>query len=259
MNEPSDIKNDKYILQSVSNTLDLLNIMAQHDKQTAQELSELSGFGKSSVFRMLATLEAKRFVRKSDDARYSLDMQLAHLGNMVLERIDVVKFGHSKIEELSDITGETVHLSVIVKELYVCFVDKVVGSATIHMDSRLGFERYAHLVSAGKAILAYQSPEKLERYMRSADFTKLTPNSIASPEELRAALEKARELGYTCDDEESEPSLVCFGAPIFDYRGQVAAAVSISGPAERMRRNKDENIRLVKETAKKISDAMRMG
>ena len=50
-------KNDKYILQSVSNSLDILDLLAENKNLSVPEISELSGFGKSSVFRILATLE----------------------------------------------------------------------------------------------------------------------------------------------------------------------------------------------------------
>lgn len=66
--------NEKYILQSISNTLDILDFLAQHKELSVPEIAEGTSFGKSSVFRILATLEAKNYVKKSLDAPYSLNV-----------------------------------------------------------------------------------------------------------------------------------------------------------------------------------------
>ena len=70
---------------------------------------------------------------------------------------------------------------------------------------------------------------------------------------LEEVLAQIREQGYACDDEESEIGLYCLAAPIRDMNGDVVAAVSISGPAERMKENREKNIALVKQTALDIT------
>lgn len=62
--------------------------------------------------------------------------------------------------------------------------------------------------------------------------------------------------GYACDNEESELGLTCFAAPVRDLTGAVIAAISISGPNQRMIENKEKNIALVKQTAKDISNSL---
>ena len=62
-----------------------------------------------------------------------------------------------------------------------------------------------------------------------------------------------REQGYGFDREESEYGLFCIAAPIRDANDNVIAAISISGPAERMKRNLEANLAQVRRTAEKIS------
>ena len=111
-------KTDKYILQSVANTLDILDLLGKHGELTVPELSTLTGWSRSSIFRMLATLEAKKYVRKTADAKYSLDVKLISLGNAVTGRLEVIQFGHPFLTELTANTGETSHMGVLDREIY---------------------------------------------------------------------------------------------------------------------------------------------
>ncbi len=229
-----EISNEKYILHSAANTLDILDLLAQKGELTVPEISRLTGFTKSSVFRMLATLESRKYVKKSADAKYSLDVKLMILGNSVIERLDVIRFGHPMLMELTNRTGETSHLGILDGDIYVRVVDKVLSPSTIRTDSYVGFGRQAHLMACGKAILAFKPKEFIDAYIRVNKFTPLTDYSITSAGQLLLELEVTRQRGYAIDREESEYGLFCIGAPIFDVNKNVIAAVSISGPADKL-------------------------
>ena len=158
--------------------------------------------------------------------------------------------------QLTQKVGETSHLAVWDRGTTVRFVDKVLSRSTIRTDSEIGFGREAHLLACGKTLLAWQSPDFQDSYMSMADFTPLTPHTITSPERLRQELAQIRAEGYGTDLQESELGLVCFAAPIRDRTGRVAAAVSISGPAQRMLDNRDLNVAAVRAAAEQISAAI---
>ena len=81
-----------------------------------------------------------------------------------------------------------------------------------------------------------------------------TPRTITDPEELIGQVEEVRARGWAVDDMENEPGVRCVGAPIRDYRGQVIAAVSTSGPADQLAPARDaETARHVMEAARQIS------
>ncbi len=248
--------NEKYILQSVANTLDILDLLSKQGELTVPEISAQTGFSKSSVFRMLATLENRKFIKKSADAKYSLDVKLIVLGNSVIDRLDVIRFGHPMLMELTNRTGETSHMGILDGDIFVRVVDKVLSPSTIRTDSYVGFGRRAHLMACGKAILSFKPQTFIDAYIRVNDFSPLTDYSITGADQLLRELELTRQRGYALDREESEYGLFCIGAPIFDINHNVIAAVSISGPADRMKKNLDANLPLVLETARKISEYM---
>jgi DNA-binding IclR family transcriptional regulator len=246
----------KYILSSLSNALEVIDELGKEGELSIPEISEKTGLGKSSLFRILATLESKKFVTKTLHARYNLGLKFISLGNAVIRKMGIERAAHPYLMELTAESGETSHMGVLDGAVDLLFVDKVVSSSSIHMDSLVGFRRKAHVVGCGKAILAYQSEAYLDAYMKLADFSALTPNSITSPEELKKDLERIRRDGYSVDNEESEAGLFCVAAPVLDANNQALAAVSISGPVDRMKRSLKKNIQLIKNTAEKISQEL---
>lgn len=246
-------ENEKYILQSVANALDILDLLTAYEELSVPEIAKKSGLSKSSVFRLLATLEDRRFVSKTENARYRLDIKLVAIGTVVRNRMEIIRYAHPHLIELTKISGETSHLVIWDRGTNVRFIDKVISTSTIHTDSRVGFCRAAHLLGCGKVLLAYKSQKFQQAYMDMADFTPLTPNTIVDADRLRTELERIQRNGYACDMEESEQGLVCFAAPVRDFTGNVVAAISISGPAQRMLENQARNLNLIQQTARDIS------
>lgn len=246
---------EKYLLQSVDNALGIIDLICEHDNLGIAEIANYMNLGKSTVFRLLYTLQRKGYVIKDNAAKYHLSFKFARIGTIVTKRSEMIDLAHPFLEELSALSGETSHLVVWHSATEIIFIDKVLGSATIRMDSMVGLTRVAHMTGTGKALLAHAEPELMAEYRAQAPFVMRTPKSIPSLAELERTLAQIRVQGYSCDDEESEEGLVCYAAPII-IMGQAIAAVSISGPATRMRMNQTAYTALVKETALKIGEQL---
>ena len=251
--------NSPYILQSVSNTLDIIELLGKGKALSVPELAKQSGLGKSSVFRIIATLEDKHFVTSSPDKKYSLSIKFASFRLAAMNYENVLELVHPALEKLTAESGETTHFAVLEDQINVSFVDKVVSKATIHMDSYIGFKRPAHLVACGKAILAFSGEEAWDYYMKNAQFITLTENSIGSPEELEKELKKIHEDGDSLDRQESEIGLSCVAAPIISINNKPIGAISISGPTYRMKQNIEKNIGLITAQAAEISKTLKTG
>ena len=244
---------EKYILQSVANTLDILDLLGQYEELSVPEISSITGMSKSSVFRMLATLENRNFIKKSEDAKYRLGLKLNTLGRFAMDHMDIIRYGHPYLVELTSQTGETSHMAVLDQDIFVRFVDKVLSLTTIRTDSTIGFRRRAHLVACGKVLLAYQSPKEIETYIKNVSFEPMTEFSIPNGDKLLEELSLIRRQGFAFDRQESEYGLFCIAAPVFDNMGIIAAAISVSGPMERMTRNIDNILPQLIRTASHIS------
>jgi DNA-binding IclR family transcriptional regulator len=108
-----------------------------------------------------------------------------------------------------------------------------------------------HCTSLGKAILAELPEEGLQTIFAEDSLPQRTPNTITSVQLLQADLSQTKKRGYSFDDEENELGIRCLGAPIFNHRGEVMYAVSISGPRDRV------SLDIVEPLAEKLKQAAR--
>ena len=249
------MEKDRYLLGSVDNALWLLEVLSEQEEFTATELSEKTGLSKSTVFRTLYTLERRKFVVKTSEAKYRLGIRLAYLGGLAIERQDMVSTCRPFLKALRDRCRETTHLAILDEEGYTVFIYKEQGANSIQMNSRIGLRQAGYCTCNGKALLSALPEKELTRIIANYDFMAYTPHTIRNAENLRRELEEIRRVGYAQNNEESEEGLVCFGAPVQDYRGRYIAAVSISGPAARMNAERETMIQMVKDAAREISAA----
>jgi DNA-binding IclR family transcriptional regulator len=106
----------------------------------------------------------------------------------------------------------------------------------------------------GKALLSGLSSGDLAEMVRRLPMSPRTPRTLTDPEALLRQIGEVRERGWAVDDMENEPGVRCVGAPIRDYRDQVIAAVSTSGPATVLTPDRDAAVaRHVMEAARQIS------
>ena len=101
------------------------------------------------------------------------------------------------------------------------------------MSSRVGDRAPAHCTGLGKVLLAQESEDVLRGYFKSG-LRAYTPRTITRMDVLLPRLSRVRQEGFALDDEEHEEGVVCVAAPVFDSR-RVVAAISVAGPADRIR------------------------
>lgn len=247
---------DKYLLSSVSNALEVLDFLSEHNELTLSEISKGLNLGKTSVFRILYTLEKNKYVYKTADAKYDLGIKFAHLGAKVLDRKNNSTIIRPFLEKLRDEYNETVHLAVLDSDYNITVIDKAQSNLAIQMTSRIGGKLPGHASSMGKVLLANMLNNELKEKIFSFGFEKYTDTTITNPNEFIKELEKIREKGYAEDLEENQVGLVCYSAPIKEYNGETTAAISFSGPTLRMQQKKEELINSIKKAAEEISEKL---
>lgn len=215
--------------QSVERALTLLGLLASGPQRLGPLAQEL-GTHKSTVLRLLQTLEAQGFVRRmGTEPQFGLGLRILELSSAIVADLDVRSVARSYIEKLAAETGETVHLATIDGE-QVIYLDKVESIHPVRMYSRVGARAPVHCTGVGKAILAHRDPSEWPEI----DFHRFTDRTIGSLEEMRADATRIRERGYARDEREHEDSIRCIAAPVFDSNAQAVAAISVSCPASRM-------------------------
>ena len=164
------------------------------------------------------------------------------LGMIAYNRMELVSLVHPYLTEMAEKSGETCHASILDDGVHVMFIDRVLGTSFLKMDTAIG-----------KAILAFQSEQAVNQYIRRAEFKPVTAQSIKDAQSLLRTLDEIRSKGYACDNEEAELGLTCYAMPLLDSSGHAYAAISISGPTTRMEANCDRHLNLLSSAVSKIS------
>ncbi len=235
MTEPND--GQRGAVQSVSRALDVLEALAGPQPLRLVEVASRTGLRASTAHRLLATLVDRQYVlRIPESGHYRLSHKVLLLIGSARQRSEQLRaVARPHLEAVRRASDETVNL-VILEGMSAVYVDQVESSRAVRMFTEIGRRVPAHAVGAGKAMLAFQSPELLESLQALEPFQRLTARTLTSSRALRTELERARRLGYAVDNEEYEEGVMCVAAPIVSHTGVADAAVSVSGPATRLSR-----------------------
>jgi len=258
MNQRSFPANGSYSSNSIlvlEKTIRLLNRFdAGQLEWGVTELSLDLHINKSTVSKILSTLEAHRYLTQNPENRkYRLGLRFFEFGFLVADQMDLQKIAFPFMEELNKRVQETVHL-VILDEFEIVYINKVESSQSLRIGTRVGGRLPAYCTGVGKVLLSGLSPEEMKKFLKKTPLKKLTPSTVTNPEKLKEALAQIRAQGYAMDNEEFSEGLVCVAAPIHNYSQRVIAAISISGPTNRMKeKNFEKLIFIIKSTAQVIS------
>jgi DNA-binding IclR family transcriptional regulator len=223
-------------LSSVANALRLLKAFSdEHAEIGVSDLARRLGLAKSTVHRLASTLLEEGVLEQSaEDGKYRLGLALFELGALVRRKMDFTAAARPFLRMLMEKTGETAHLAIL-DHGSVLYMITHESQQAIRVSSSAGTRAPAHGTAVGKALLAFQPEEWIERVV-SHGLPASTPNTITDAKILRRELAAVRARGYAIDDEESEIGLRSMAAPIRADSGHVVAAISVAGPAHRVAR-----------------------
>ena len=231
----------KYFSKAIGKALQTLDaVRSSPDPLSLHELTDRIGIAKSSLFRILHTLEAGGYLERDAQGRYQMTRALGSLAPSHSQILVRTALPHMR--ELSREFGETVSLAMRFDN-HIEVVAAIESSQLIRMGNTVGRILPPHASSLGKAITAFQPDDVRESLIRSYGLHRFTPHTVVDERELRRELEAIRARGFSTDAEESVLEGCCFGAPI-RAAGRVTSAVSLSMPKMRLR-NEDQSQRLV--------------
>jgi DNA-binding IclR family transcriptional regulator len=134
--------------------------------------------------------------------------------------------------DLYRMTEEAVHLGVL-RDHGILVLERLYGHRSAPLSVRAGTVLPAHCTALGKTLLAHTDDTGRDRWITDR-LTAYTPRTLRTGEALTRDLSLARKRGYAVDSGEYRANLVCLAAPVWG-RGRIpVAAVSVSGPADRM-------------------------
>lgn len=221
-------------IQSVSRAVLSLELIAEAGELGVTELGRRLGVHKATASRLAATLAERGLVERDPATeRYRLGFGLIRLAGAAMAGLDLVSSARPVLEDLAEETRETVTIAVLSGDDVVS-IDQITGTRSIVSVSWVGKRTPLHTTSTGKILLAFM--DDLERDRRLAQpLERATKRSLVDPAQLRTQLDDIRRRGYAQTLEELEEGLNAVAAPVRQADGEVVAALSVSGPAFRVR------------------------
>lgn len=204
---------------------------------TLTEIAKKLGLSKSTVYRIINTLENEGLVSKEKN-KYRLNINLCEMSTVALNGYNVNSRVIQMLERVTNITGEACYLGFLREERYdlVSINIRATRNAPFFID--VGMRGYLHASATGKAVLAFQDETYIEKYLNSVHRERFTENTMTDKNDILRELEKIRKRGYAIDDMECTDYLRCVGVPLSDNDGRVSAAISISGAPESITRDR---------------------
>ncbi len=244
-------------VQSIERALDIIEaVAAEESGLNLTEISKRTQLHKSTAYRIIETLTGRGYLAKTQEGNYRIGLKLIEAVSYYINSLELQTEARPYVAKLSARFGLTSHLGVLDGE-YVVYVEKMDVFSSVRMYSQIGLRMHAYCSSLGKCLLAGCSKQELSDAMKDCSFIRFTPNTIANMDELKAELAKVRKQGWAMDDEEYEIGNRCIAAPIYDYCGDIVAAISVSGSTHLIPNERIEEIaEVVKETALEISHGL---
>lgn len=220
--------------RAVDRALDILLCFNRNEPTlTLTQIVERVGIHKSTVHRLLATLERKRFLQRiEENGPYRLGPALLELGFSVLEHSDLHRQATPYMQRLATECRENIDLGILDGNS-VLYLQVIASPQRVKISSAPGQRLPVFCTATGKAFLAFLPEPRVKEILKSGrrKYTEYTTTDLA---EIHKQLALTRERGFATSEQEYELGINAVAAPILDARQQPVAAMAIVGPTFRM-------------------------
>ncbi|EFE69276.1 transcriptional regulator [Streptomyces viridosporus ATCC 14672] len=226
-------------LQTVDRALRLLVLAQREPVVTLARAAGELGVGTSVAHRLLATLEANGFMRRSlDGPGYRLGPAMTSARPAHADT-DFTHLIQDDLLELQAATGETVEFAVLEGQA-VRYIYGIASQHQMRIEARAGTILPAHIAACGRALLATLTTDQLRRIYPNEPLPHATGTTTPTRTALEAELENVRQRGYARNIEETQPGIAALAQTLPTPQGYPPIAITISGPQARLRFTRED-------------------
>lgn len=221
------------MIEVLSRSFDVLWAFCESSasQMSLAEISRGARLPKSTTHRILSCLICLGAVERAGPA-YRLGMRMFEIGEHVPRKRDLREAALPFMEDLYEVTHETVHLAVL-EGTEVLYIERIQGHhKQRQLASRVGGRLPAYCTGVGKALLAF-NPRAAAQVVADGRLEACTAYTITSPRLLLEELSAIRRSLVSLDRDENALGVHCVATPIL-VDGEAVAALSVTGPAQRI-------------------------
>ena len=251
----SQVTDQKYNVPGLDRALSIIELLNEKTKGlSVNEVAAILGLPVNSVYRIMTTLERRKYVKKSKDGPgFILSEKLLQLATPVTGDPSFIESVIPYLYKLRDETRESMLAGTIVEEEGIV-LEQIDGLHNFSFKVKPGLRFPLHTSAPGKAYLAALSDVESGQIISNLKFTRFTSKTITTQAKLHKELIQVRQLGYAVDREEEMEGQICIGAVVRNKKNNVAGAIWLVAPSGRMDKQKIEQTgRLIKQAADEIS------
>lgn len=198
-----------------------------------REVARLTGLSSSVCGRLMQTLRDQGLLIQNPETRtYSIGPKSLRWAEIFTTNLDIRNVALPVLHELLRETKETISLYILEGDERLC-VERIESAQNVRIVARIGRRLPLYAGSAGKLLLAYLPEMKQEEILARSQLIPFTPKTIIDIQKLRAELKVIKRQGYAFSDGEWVEDAAGIAAPIFDIKGDILAALTVSGPSFR--------------------------
>jgi DNA-binding IclR family transcriptional regulator len=219
----------KHTIPVIDRMMEILGELERHaGGLNIGEMTQLLKLPRTTVYRIMNTLQIHEVVRRDDDGVYHLGRRLLALAAHTSTRYSDARLAticQPFMDKLAAELGEGVKLNIIDADGAMVLA-AAQGRREYALTVAAGQRMPIHASAAGKLILAHQ-PADVVDYWLNQPLPAYTSKTITDTAKLRAAMASIKRAGWAFDEGETAPSIQAVATPIFIKNGELAAAISV--------------------------------
>lgn len=216
-------------LACLNKAVSILNILSMEpNSYNVTELSNISGLNRTTIYRILSTLEESKMVIKNEITKeYKIGPAIYHMGCTYLNNFNCDDQIPRILNEISKQTEESVGYAIREGDTVLSLYEIEINQP-LKMNYKPGLYYPMNRGCYGKCLMAYYDNEKVKELLHSQKFEKITDNTLTTSEEILEEYKTIREQGYVISKYEVSPYALGVGIPVFNAKGIVKACVAVS-------------------------------
>lgn len=220
-------KNEKYLNPSIERASRILKLISTYPNELRMiDLSKNLEINKSSMFNLLKTMEQLDWLQKDVGNRYSIGANVGLLGLSYLKQFNLLEDFYEEASKTRDKINENLQMGVL-DNGHVVYTGKLSGGSLMELVTEPGKRFPAYATSIGKILLSEHTMNNLIETYKDEPLEKKTEFTITDLDILHTQIVQAKRNGYAEEHQESTYDVHCVAAPIYDYKNDLIAAVSI--------------------------------
>lgn len=226
-------QSDGISLKSTRKTFNIIEQLLELDGGRVSEVATRLNIPKSTAYAHLNTLHSMGCLVKRGD-EYHVGLEFLRIGGQAVAKRTEYWMARDKVKELAARTDERAQFTVEEHGKQILLVEEA-GEHAVKTDVHVGHTTHLHTTASGKAILAHLPTERINDIVETIGLPKQTEETICDPDELLEELKTVRNKGFAYNLGERVEKQYAVGVPVFGRNDDLLGALSVAGPAYRMR------------------------